>query len=114
MTVHCEGDCPLIDQTGEKQDFEVALTRFHLPHEAFALQVVRVPGTFGSWDWGLRYRVTVRHLPSGRSMMYLATPSQSWVGSFQDDVERGRCSFLYPPAPPAGQPGAASIRPMDS
>src|SRR4051794_9802943 len=77
MTVQCEGDCPLIDQTGEKQDFEVALTRFRLPHEDFALQVVRVPGTFGSWDWGLRYRVTVRHVPSDRTLMYLATPSRS-------------------------------------
>ena len=103
MAVHCEGDCPLIDQTGEKQDFEVALTRFRLPHEAFALQVVRVPGTFGSWDWGLHYRVTVRHIPSGQSLMYLATPSRSWVGSFRDDVERGRCSFVSTSAPPANQ-----------
>jgi len=113
MTVQCEGDCPLIDQTGEKQDFEVALTRFHLPHEAFALEVVRLPGAMGSWDWGLRYRVTVRHIPTGDSLMYLATPSCSWVGSFRDDVERGRCRFLSPSPPHVSQPTIANMRPID-
>jgi hypothetical protein len=88
----------LIDQTGEKQDFEVALTRLRLSHEAFALHVVRVPGTLGSWDWGLRYSVTVRHIPTGHSMTYLATPSRSWVSSFRNDVERGHYSFLSAPA----------------
>jgi hypothetical protein len=97
MTVHCEGDCLLIDQTGEKQDFEVALTRLRLAHEAFWLQVVRVPDPLGSWDWGLRYRVTVHHRPSGQALDYLATPSRSWVKSFRSDVERGRYTFV--PAP---------------
>ena len=40
MTVYCEGDCSLVEQLGEKQEFEVELTRLGFKHEDFTLQVL--------------------------------------------------------------------------
>ena len=89
MSVYCEGDCRLIEQTGEKQDFEAELTRLGFPHEAFMLYVSREAGPKGRQDWGLLYRVNVRHASSGHAKTYVGTPSRSWVREFSDDTEQG-------------------------
>jgi hypothetical protein len=39
--VSCEGDCEIIEQLGEKQDFETELTRLGHRHEDFTLHVLR-------------------------------------------------------------------------
>jgi len=41
MTVHCEGACRVIEQLGEKQEFEIALSRLGFRHEHFELHVMR-------------------------------------------------------------------------
>jgi len=46
MTVHCEGDCRLLEQLGEKQDFEAELSRLGFRHEEFTFFAKRSkPGT---------------------------------------------------------------------
>jgi len=42
MTVRCVGDCRLLEQVGEKQDFECMLTSRGLRHEEFVLRVRRL------------------------------------------------------------------------
>ena len=42
MTVHCEGDCRVIEQLGEKQDFESELSRLGFKHEHFMLFISAV------------------------------------------------------------------------
>jgi len=41
VAVRCSGDCRPMEQVGEKQDFESALTRHALRHEDFMLRVSR-------------------------------------------------------------------------
>jgi hypothetical protein len=40
MTVYREGDCTLVEQLGEKQEFEAELTRLGFKHEDFTLHVL--------------------------------------------------------------------------
>jgi len=41
MTVYREGDCSLVEQLGEKQEFEAELTRLGFKREDFTLRVLR-------------------------------------------------------------------------
>jgi hypothetical protein len=88
MTVSCAGDCRLLEQLGEKQDFECALTALDLPHEDFALKVVRVIHRELGPQWSQDYRVTVTRLGAGFRHVYIGGPRHCWVRRCADDLVR--------------------------
>lgn len=97
MTVYCEGDRSLVEQVGEKQDFESELTRQGFKHEDFALHVLReIPrGPKAAWSHG--YSVTVTNIGSGRSHVYEGGPKRDWVTQSSRDLANG----AYGPPPPS-------------
>jgi len=89
MTVRCEGDCKVMEQLGEKQDFEAELSRQGFAHEAFLLYVRHgnKPGSGGAW--AANYSVRVSHIPTRRQGIYWGGPGERWVSEFAADVVRG-------------------------
>ena len=88
MTVHCEGDCGIIEQLGEKQDFEAELGRLGLPHEQFVLHVVharRGKSGFGKQT----YSVTVENVVTDRQRVYQGGPGNDWVRECARDLASG-------------------------
>jgi hypothetical protein len=94
MTVRCEGDCKVMEQLGEKQDFEAELSRLGFAHEAFLLDVRHgnKPGSGGAW--AANYSVRVLHISTRRQSIYWGGPGENWVSEFATDVARG---FYGPP-----------------
>ena len=99
MTVHCEGDCRLLEQLGEKQDFEAELSRLGFKHEDFTLHVLRRASEDRNLQWNQSYSVTVTHVPTGRSYLYLGGPRQAWVARFVRDLANRSAG-----TPPLGGP----------
>ena len=64
MTVHCEGDCRIIEQLREKQDFEATLSRVGLRHEHLTLRVGRATHKVSAWG-SQDYWVTVTNVMTG-------------------------------------------------
>jgi hypothetical protein len=94
MTVRCSGDGRLMEQVGEKQDFEVALTRHGLSHEDFLLRVRR-PSVAGDNDeWNRDYVVTVVAVATDRRHSYRGGPRHNWVLQFANDLASG--AYGYP------------------
>jgi len=89
MTVHCEGDCRLLDQLGEKQDFESELSRLGLRHEDFTLHVLRQKPEGRKAEWNQNYSVTVTNIVTERSHLYQGGPRRNWVGQFSRDIPTG-------------------------
>ena len=89
MTVHCEGDCRLVEQLGEKQDFEAELSRLGLRHEDFTLHVLRRVSEDRSAAWDQSYLVTVTNVVADRSHVYEGGPRQKWVAQFSRDLTLG-------------------------
>ena len=89
MTVRCEGDSWVMEQVGEKQDFEAELSRLGLRHEDFTLHVRR--GRLGGLDknWGAHYAVRVTNTVNGSRSIYLGGPGEAWVAQFASDVANG-------------------------
>jgi len=106
MTVHCVGETRLIDQLGEKQDFECELTRQAKAHEDFTLRVFReVPDGPGA-AWSHEYRVAVTHLPTRRTRIYSGGPGRDWVGQFTVELSQG--AYATTPDGSASTSGKAS------
>jgi len=91
MSVACTGDVRVIEQLGEKQDFEAELSRRGFRHEDFALQIARVAASGAGWD--PRYDVAVIHVPTRSKRIYQAGPRRNWVSAFIKDLIGG----LYGP-----------------
>ncbi len=89
MTVRCEGDPWIMEQLGEKQDFESELSRLGFTHEDFALYVRR--GGLGGINraWTLNYAVRVTHVPTGKCNIYWGGAGESWVAQFVMDATKG-------------------------
>jgi hypothetical protein len=88
MTVHCQGDCGVIEQLGEKQDFEAELSRLGFRHEHFMLHIVRPPRGTSEWA-GQRYTVTVENVVAERQQVYEGGPRREWVRECARDLARG-------------------------
>lgn len=86
MTVHCEGDCRLLEQRGEKQDFEAELSRLGLGHDEFTLHVLRQGTQTRNPGWSQSYSVTVTHVLTGRSCLYQGGPGREWAAQFTRDL----------------------------
>jgi hypothetical protein len=85
MTVHCEGDCAVIEQLGEKQDFEAHLSRFGFRHEHFVLRVVQPHRPYSRQD----YTVTVENVVVERQRAYQGGPAKERVQDCVRDLSSG-------------------------
>ena len=86
MAVECSGDCRLMEQVGEKQDFESALTHLGVPHEAFALRVQRAHDATRDDAWNQDYIVTVIAVATGCRQRYTGGPRHDWIRRFKADL----------------------------
>jgi hypothetical protein len=89
MTVHCEGDCWLMEQLGEKQDFESELSRHGFHHEVFTLHVLRQVASGRQADWNQDYTVTVTNIVNSQTKVYEGGTRKDWVVNFARDLARG-------------------------
>jgi hypothetical protein len=89
MTVHCEGDRWVMEQLGERYEFETELTRQGLRHEDFALHVMRERQPSGKTEWAPRYAVTVVNVRTERRMVYRSGGRKGWVARFARDLASG-------------------------
>ena len=88
MTVRSEGDAWVMQQLGEKQDFEAELSRLGCRHEDFIVSVRRARPAAAS-PWIANYAVRVTNCLSGRSNIYWGGPSEHWVAQFARDLAEG-------------------------
>ncbi len=88
MTVHCEGDCHIIEQLGEKQDFESELRRLGFQHEQFTLHVSRTTAASRSARQH-DYSVSVVGDLVAQQRVYAGGPRHEWVREFARDLARG-------------------------
>jgi len=89
MTVHCEGDCWLLNQLGEKQHFEAELSRLGLRHEDFTLHVLRQTSEGQTAERNQNCDVTVTNVVTERRHLYQGAPSRNWVSQFSRDLANG-------------------------
>jgi hypothetical protein len=89
MTVRCEGDRWIVEQVGEKQDFESELSRLGFTHEDFALYVRRAG--LGGIDrtWMSNYAVRVTNIPTAKCNIYWGGPRENWIEQFARDAASG-------------------------
>jgi hypothetical protein len=89
MTVVCEGDRWVMEQLGEKQDFEAVLSRLGFHHEDFVLQVrrARAPGTTAAWS--SNYSIQVTSVLMRKSNIYWGGPNENWVAQFEAELADG-------------------------
>ena len=89
MTVHCEGECAVLEQLGERYEFETELTRHGFRHEDFALHVIRERPRPPKSEWVQRYAVTVVNVRADRRRVYRGGGRQRWVAEFARDLAVG-------------------------
>ena len=90
MTVHCEGDRWVMEQLGERYEFETELTRQGFRHEDFALHVMRErTSPSKTAEWAPRYAVTVVNVRTDRRRVYRSGGRRSWVAEFARDLADG-------------------------
>ena len=80
MAVRCTGEAALLEQLGEKQDFECLLTALGFRHEDLALSVRRV--TRRSLGDARAYAVSVMRAGCGVRHVYLGGPAHAWIERF--------------------------------
>jgi len=105
MAVRCEGDRWIMEQVGEKQDFEAELSRLGFRHEDFALHVRRANPGGGNRAWASHYAVRVSNLATGKRNIYWGGPGEDWVRQFVVDAGNGlygaaRVEYAAAPARP--------------
>jgi hypothetical protein len=108
MTVHCEGDCGVLEQLGERYEFEAELTRRGFRHEDFALHVLRERPPPRKSEWLQRYAVTVVQLRADRRKVYRSGGRQHWLAEFARDLADGVFGAPENSGGPPGRPGASS------
>jgi hypothetical protein len=89
MAVRCEGDCRVMEQLGEKQDFESELSRLGFAHEAFTLDVRHAIKLGSTTNWIANYAVCVTNIASKRRNIYWGGPRKHWVSEFTVDAVAG-------------------------
>jgi hypothetical protein len=89
MAVHAEGYCRIMEQLGEKQDFESGLSRLGYRHEDFSLTVRRAHPAGPADGWTASYTVCVTDLRTSASNVYWGGARMDWVAQFAADLARG-------------------------
>ena len=89
MAVHCEGDYRVMEQLGEKQDFESELSRLGFRHEHFALYVAPKSSRPARPEQVQDYAVTVVNVLTERQRVYRGGPRWEWVPECARDLATG-------------------------
>jgi hypothetical protein len=89
MAVRCEGDIRLMEQLGERQDFEAELSRAGIAHEDFVLYVRRVQAKGRAASWSSGYAVCVTRTGAMRQNIYWGGLDQQWLPAFVADLRAG-------------------------
>jgi len=113
MTVRCVGDCRLLEQVGEKQDFECMLTSRGLRHEEFVLRVRRLAQRAVDADWNSDYAVTVMRTESNVSHRYIGGPVHDWVKRCAADLARGAYGRPSDRVPLGSREPRAGVLPLE-
>jgi hypothetical protein len=79
----------LLEELGEKQNFESELSRLGLRHEDFTLHVLRQRSAGRKAEWSQDYSVTVTNVVTERSHLYQGGPKRNWVAQFSLDLANG-------------------------
>jgi hypothetical protein len=88
VTVHSEGDSWIMEQLGEKQDFEAELSRRGIRHEDFTIRVRHArPTSTGSWAY--HYAVRITNCQTAKSNFYWGGAGENWVAQFARDLADG-------------------------
>jgi hypothetical protein len=97
MAVRCEGDLWIMEQLGERQDFESELSRLGMRHEDFHLHVRKAAFNQAKKTWSSNYAIRVTHSMTGRRSIYWGGPGQDWVAQFVADLRNGLYGDLLIP-----------------
>ncbi|HEY2863011.1 MAG TPA: hypothetical protein VGK37_05255 [Casimicrobiaceae bacterium] len=89
MAVVADGWSHIIEQLGEKQDFESELSRLGYRHEDFRVTVRRARLSGQVDQWTATYTVCVTDLRTSRSNVYWGGPHMQWVAQFAADLAIG-------------------------
>lgn len=89
MAVVADGCSRIIEQLGEKQDFESELSRLGYRREDFTLSVRRAQLSGQVDEWTATYTVCVTDLRTSRSNVYWGRPHMQWVAQFAADLAKG-------------------------
>ena len=89
MSVVCVGNCWILEQLGEKQDFESELSRAGFRHEEFTLHIYWENTRRTRAGWEQRYEAKVTHAPTQTVKAYPGGPSKNWVAYFAADLAGG-------------------------
>jgi hypothetical protein len=89
MAVRCEGDLWIMEQVGERQDFESELSRLGMKHEDFHLHVRKAAFNEAKKAWAANYAIRVTNSVTGRRNIYWGGPGQDWVAQFVTDLRNG-------------------------
>ena len=89
MTVRCDGDGSIMEQLGEKQDFESELSRLGFRHEDFVLYVRRAGLGGVDRTWASKYAIRVTNTRTGKRNVYWGGPDVNWVQQFAADAAQG-------------------------
>jgi len=100
MAVRSDGDHWIMEQIGEKQDFESELSRLGLRHEDFELYVRRATFNGTRKVWSTNYAVRVSNSVTGKRNIYWGGPGQDWIAQFVKDVRAGLFGALFPARKP--------------
>jgi hypothetical protein len=86
--VRSEGDTRVMEQLGEKQDLEAALSRLGFRHEDFVVTVRRAqPKAAGAWAF--HYAVRIANRETAKSHIYWGGLGENWVAYFARDLAAG-------------------------
>ena len=88
MAVRTDGDSWVMEQVGEKQDFESELTRLGHRHEDFELYVRRALNGARK-EWSTNYAVRVSNAVTGKHHIYWGGPGRDWIAQFLEDLSAG-------------------------
>jgi hypothetical protein len=95
LSVYTEGDLSVMEQLGQRQDFEDELRRRGFRHEEFTLHVQGASRLGPKPSYAGGYAVRVTHIPTRRWAIYRPGASDDWVAQFKNDLSMG--VFGHPP-----------------
>jgi hypothetical protein len=89
MAVRCGGDSRAMEQIGEKQELESALSRLGFAHEAFLLHVRHTSAPGAASGTHSTYAVCVTNTVNKRRNIYWGGPGKLWIPEFVTDLAGG-------------------------
>ena len=89
MSVIATGDSRVMEQLGEKQDFESELSRLGYRHEDFSLKVRNASVLGSRAARTAKYAVRVVNRAARQSSAYWGGPRANWIAQFAEDLAQG-------------------------